>query len=103
MAGVAAFEGAGGTLIDPNKDRRAFVLFHGLMPIPAGQRYTIWMIRADGSWTRAANFTPSGEELQRVSVPVAVADFVQCAVTVETAETGPRRGTVAMQSRVFGQ
>lgn len=103
MAGVADYQGSGGTLIDPNADGRAFVLFHDLKPLAAGERYAVWMIRPDGSWVRASNFTPSGERLQRVDVPLAMAEFNQCAVSIETTDSGPRQGTIAMQSRVFGQ
>lgn len=103
MAGSAAFDGSGGTLIDPKRDARAFVLFHDLKVVPPGARYAIWLIRADGGWVRAANFTPSNDALQRVDVPLAVGDFVRCSVTVETRDAGPPQGTVAMESRVFGQ
>ena len=103
MAGVNTFAGSGGTLIDPKRDGAAFVLFHDLKPVPAGTRYTIWLIRPDASWVRAANFTPSGDELERIDVPFAVSEFVQCAVTIETRETGVPQGPLAMQSRVFGQ
>jgi hypothetical protein len=101
MAGIDAFAGSGGTLVDSQKDGHAFVLFHDLRPVANG-RYAIWMIRANGAWVRAANFAPSGKRLQRVDVPIGTLDFVQCAVTVETSEAGPPAGALAMQSRVFG-
>ena len=100
---LGSFGGSGGTLIDPKRDGTAFVLFHDLKPAPAGTRYTIWMIRPDSSWVRAVNFVPSGETLQRVDVPLVVSDFAQCAVTVETRDSGAPQGTLAMQSRVFAQ
>ena len=103
MEGIASFGGSGGTLIDPRRDGTAFVLFHDLKPAPAGTRYTIWMIRPDSSWVRAVKFVPSGETLQRVDVPLVVSDFAQCAVTVETRDSGAPQGTLAMQSRVFAQ
>ena len=103
MAGSDAFAGSGGTLIDPKKDGQAFVLFHDLKPIASGQSYAIWLIRADGAWVRATNFWPSADALQRVDVPLSVGDFVQCAVTVETRDSGSPQGALAMQSRVFGQ
>jgi hypothetical protein len=101
MAGTDSFEGSGGTLFESRKDGQAFVLFHDLRRLADG-RYTIWMIRPSGGWVRAADFTPSGKHLQRVDVPIGTLDFVQCAVTVETSESGRRTGPLAMQSRVFG-
>lgn len=101
MAGTDAFKGSGGTLIDPRKDGQAFVLFHDLRPVGANARYAVWLIRADGTWARAATFTRSGEPVQRVDVALNVSDFVQCAVTVEMADAGPRAGPLAMQSRIF--
>ena len=103
MAGSGSFDGSGGTLIDPKKDGQAFVLFHDLKPIAPDARYAVWLIRADGGWVRAANFWPSADALQRVDVPLAVGDFVQCAVTIETRDSGSPQGDLAMQSRVFGQ
>lgn len=103
MAGVASFEGSEGTLIDAKRSGEAYVLFHDLKPIGADQRYAIWLIRPDGGWVRAANFTPSGGAVQRVGVPLSVSDFVQCAVTIETRDSGAPQGTLAMESRVFGQ
>jgi hypothetical protein len=103
MTGSDDFAGSEGALIDPKDPVGAYVLFHDLKPITSDQRYAVWLIRGDGRWVRAANFRPSGDEIQRVDVPLAVADFVQCAVTVEMSDTGARRGPVAMQSRVFAQ
>ena len=103
MDGLDRFAGSGGTLVDPKKAGPAFVLFHDLRPVSPGTRYTIWLIRPDSSWVRAANFVPSGSALERVDVPLSVADFMQCAVTIESRDSGTPQGILAMQSRVFGQ
>ncbi len=103
MAGAEAFKGSGGWLIDAKQDGAAFVLFHDLRPLSGNSRYAIWMISSNGRWVRAANFTPSGQSLQRVDVAVRLSEYAQCVVTVETAESGPHTGPLAMQSRIFGQ
>jgi hypothetical protein len=102
MSGVGSFAGSEGTLIDPKRGD-AYVLFHGLKRVGGNERYAVWLIRSDGTWSRAASFRPSGEELQRVGVPLEVSEFVQCAVTIETRDSGAPQGAVAMQSRVFSQ
>jgi anti-sigma factor RsiW len=56
-----------------------------------------------GRWVRAANFAPADRPVQSVALSQRVDDFVQCAVTVETSESGRRGGPLVMQSRVFSQ
>ncbi len=102
MAGTEAFKGSGGWLVDAKQEGAAFVLFHDLRPLSGDGRYAIWMISSQGKWVRATNFTPSGEPLQRVNLPVNVSQYAQCVVTVEVAESGAHAGPLAMQSRVFG-
>lgn len=100
MAATPEFEAAGGSLIVSRRDAQAFVLFHDLRPAP-NARYAVWLIRSDGSWVRAANFVPAKGDVQRVDLAMQVTDFVQCAVTLERAESGKREGPLVMQSRVF--
>ncbi|OLC52137.1 MAG: hypothetical protein AUH85_17705 [Chloroflexi bacterium 13_1_40CM_4_68_4] len=99
MSGTEAFKGSGGWLIDARTGTAAFVLFHDLRPLAGDARYAIWMISSTGKWVRAANFSPSGESLQRVDVPLSLGEYVRCSVTVEAAESGPPAGPIAMQSR----
>lgn len=101
MVGAEQFAGSGGTLVAPNRDGRAFVLFHDLRTLASPQRYVIWLIKQDGAWVRAADFAPTGDALQRVDLALQIADFVQCAVTLETSATGRRAGPLVMQSRIF--
>lgn len=99
MAGVEQFAKSGGSLIASGD--RALVVFHDLAPVGAGAHYTVWLIAADGRWVRAANFAPADRPVQSVALAQHVDDFVQCAVTVETSESGRRTGPLVMQSRVF--
>jgi hypothetical protein len=101
MAGRDQWAGSGGTLVAPSKpDSAAFVVFHDLRPISAGAVYTLWLVDADGHWTRAANFTPNGEVAQTVTLDTPVQGFAQCALTIEMQREGKRSGPVIMQSRI---
>jgi anti-sigma-K factor RskA len=99
MAGVDQWAGSGGNLIAPGKGETAFVLFHDLRDLPAGQVYTLWLISPDGGWARGASFRPT-MDVPLVAVGLDVAGFDRCAVTVETSETGKRQGPIVMQSRI---
>ena len=100
MAGKDELDGAGGTLIVPRAEGHGpFVLFHDL-PKLSGKLLTVWLVSSDNTWVRAATFRPNGQGLQAVDVTVPVAGFDRCAVTVETAWTGPHTGTVVMESRI---
>jgi anti-sigma-K factor RskA len=99
MAGVDQWAGSGGNLIAPGKGETAFVLFHDLRDLPAGQFYTLWLISPDGGWARGASFRPT-VDVPLVAVGLDVAGFDRCAVTVETSETGKRQGPIVMQSRI---
>src|SRR5438128_1517558 len=100
MAGKDELDGAGGTLIVPRAEGHGpFVLFHDL-PKLSGKLLTVWLVSSDNTWVRAATFRPNGQGLQAVDVTVPVAGFDRCAVTLETAWTGPHTGTVVMESRI---
>ena len=100
MEGVEPWAGMGGTLVVQSNDRRPFVLFHDLRPLPQGQMYAVWLIEPDGSWTRGTSFRADGNKYQLVDVGRELAGFDQCAVTVEASETGKRQGPIVMQSRI---
>lgn len=100
MAGVAEWQGMGGDLVQPPGGEPAFVLFHGLRPLPAGQMYALWLVSADGAWARGTSFTSDGNEYQMVAVGQDLGGYQQCAVTVETSPTGKRAGPIVMQSRI---
>lgn len=101
MAGAERFDGSGGTLFLSRREGTAFVLFHDLKAIEPSARYAVWLISTDGSWVRGANFRPSGTGLERIDLGLQISGFVQCAVTVEAADSGKRAGPLVMQSRVF--
>ena len=101
MAGRDQWAGSGGTLVAPSKpDSAAFVVFHDLRSITTGAVYTLWLVDADGHWTRAANFTPNGQVVQTVTLDTPVQGFAQCALTIEMQREGKRSGPVVMQSRI---
>jgi hypothetical protein len=101
MVGLDQWKGSGGTLFAPSKaDLSAFVVFHDLRPLSTGAVYAIWLVDADGHWTRGANFRPDGRAVQSVDLAVPVDAFAQCAVTLEMSTEGKRAGPVVMQSRI---
>lgn len=100
MAGVDAWDGMGGTLIVQSNDRRPFVLFHDLRPLPDGRTYALWLIAPDGSWARGTSFGSDGNRYQLVDVGLELAGFEHCAVTVETGPSGKREGPLVMRSRI---
>jgi len=101
MAGKDEWTGSGGTLIAPRVDGRPpFVVFHDLKPLPQTQMYTIWLVSADNTWVRGANFRPDGKDVQAVDISAAIAGFDRCAVTIENSAWGRRAGPVAMESRI---
>ena len=101
MAGKDDWTGSGGTLIAPRVEGRPpFVVFHDLKPLPQGQLYTIWLVSADNTWVRGANFRPDGKDVQAVDVTAAIAGFDRCAVTIEDSAWGRRAGPVVMESRI---
>lgn len=101
MAGKEELAGSGGTLIVPRAEGHGpFVLFHDLPRLSRDRLLTVWLVSSDSTWVRAATFRPNGQDLQAVEVTVPVAGFDRCAVTVETAWTGPHKGTVVMESRI---
>ncbi|HUQ17191.1 MAG TPA: anti-sigma factor [Candidatus Saccharimonadales bacterium] len=101
MAGLERWTGSGGTLFAPGAANTApFVVFHDLQAAPAGSLYTLWLVDADGTWVRGANFTPNGRIVQTVELDVPVAGFERCALTLETRAQGKREGPVVMQSRL---
>jgi len=101
MAGKDEWTGSGGTLIAPRVEGRPpFVVFHDLKPLPQTQMYTIWLVSADNTWVRGANFTPDGKDVQAVDVSAAIAGFDRCAVTIEDSAWGRRAGPVVMESRI---
>jgi hypothetical protein len=101
MVGLDQWKGSGGTLFAPTKtDFSPFVVFHDLRPLSTGAVYAIWLVDADGHWTRAANFRPDGQTVQSVDLTVKVETFAQCAVTLEMSTEGKRAGPVVMQSRI---
>jgi len=99
MAGVDEWAGAGGNMIAPARGGPAFVLFHDLRALPPGQVYVLWLITADGGWSRGTSFRPD-EAVEVVPVGLDIAGFERCAVTVETSATGKRQGPIVMQSRI---
>jgi len=101
MAGKDESIGSGGTLIAPRVEGRPpFVVFHDLKPLPQTQMYTIWLVSADNTWVRGANFTPDGKGVQAVDISAAIAGFDRCAVTIEDSAWGRRAGPVVMESRI---
>ena len=101
MAGLDRWAGSGGTLYAPAKaDAAAFVVFHDLRAVDAASVYALWLVDANGHWTRAANFLPNGDAAQAVVLDAPIAGFAQCALTVESAREGKRAGPLVMQSRI---
>jgi hypothetical protein len=100
MAGVGEWQGMGGNLMQPASGKPAFVVFHDLKALSAGQVYALWLIAPDGKWVRGTSFRPEGRDVQMVEVGQELAGFEQCAVTVETSTTGKRQGPLVMQSRI---
>jgi hypothetical protein len=101
MAGKDEWTGSGGTLIAPRVEGRPpFVVFHDLKPLPQTQMYTIWLVSADNTWVRGANFRPDGKDVQAVDISPAIAGFDRCAVTIEDSAWGRRAGPVVMESRI---
>jgi Anti-sigma-K factor rskA/Putative zinc-finger len=101
MAGKDEWTGSGGTLIAPRVEGRPpFVVFHDLKPLPQTQMYTIWLVSADNTWVRGANFRPDGKDVQAVDISAAIAGFDRCAVTIEDSAWGRRAGPVVMESRI---
>lgn len=101
MAGKDEWTGSGGTLIAPRVEGRPpFVVFHDLKPLPQTQMYTIWLVSADNTWVRGANFRPDGKDVQAVDISAAIAGFDRCAVTIEDSGWGRRAGPVVMESRI---
>jgi len=101
MAGKDDWAGSGGTLIAPRAEGRPpFVIFHDLKSLPQGQLYTIWLVSADSTWVRGANFSPAGKDVQAVDVTAAIAGFERCAVTIESSAWGRRAGPIVMESRI---
>jgi hypothetical protein len=101
MAGTNDWTGSGGTLIAPRVEGRPpFVVFHDLKPLPQGQFYTIWLVSADNTWVRGANFVPNGRDVQAVDVTAAIAGFDRCAVTIEDSAWGRRAGPIVMESKI---
>ena len=101
MVGKDDFAGSGGTLVDPRAEGKPpFVLFHDLPSIPPGKILTVWLVSPDSTWARAATFVPNGHDVQSVRVNMEVAGFDRCAVTLEDSTWGPRRGPIAMESRI---
>ncbi len=101
MTGKDEWAGSGGTLIAPRAEGRPpFVLFHDLKPLPPGKLYTIWLVSADNTWVRGANFRPDGKDIQSVDVTAPIAGFERCAVTIEDSSWGRRAGPIVMESRI---
>jgi hypothetical protein len=101
MAGKDEWTGSGGTLIAPRVEGRPpFVVFHDLKPLPQTQMYTIWLVSADNTWVRGANFRTDGKDVQAVDISAAIAGFDRCAVTIEDSAWGRRAGPVVMESRI---
>ena len=101
MAGKDEWTGSGGTLIAPRVEGRPpFVVFHDLKPLPQTQMYTIWLVSADNTWVRGANFRLDGKDVQAVDIIPAIAGFDRCAVTIEDSAWGRRAGPVVMESRI---
>ena len=101
MAGKDEGTGSGGTLIAPRVEGRPpFVVFHDLKPLPQTQMYTIWLVSADNTWVRGANFRPDSKDVQAVDISAAIAGFDRCAVTIEDSAWGRRAGPVVMESKI---
>jgi hypothetical protein len=101
MGGKDEWSGSGGTLIAPRVEGRPpFVVFHDLKPLDPKQLYTIWLVSADNTWVRGANFQPDGRDVQAVDINPAIAGFDRCAVTVEGSAWGRRAGPIVMESRI---
>jgi hypothetical protein len=101
MTGKGDWAGSGGTLIAPRAEGRPpFVVFHDLRPLPEGQLFAVWLVSADNSWVRGANFRPDGKALQAVDVTAALVGYERCAVTIEDSAWGGRAGPVVMESRI---
>ncbi|HEY6203200.1 MAG TPA: anti-sigma factor [Candidatus Limnocylindria bacterium] len=101
MSGKDQWTGSGGTLIAPRVEGRPpFVVFHDLKPLPQTQMYTIWLVSADNTWVRGANFRPDGKDVQAVDVTAPIVGFDRCAVTIENSAWGRRAGPVVMESRI---
>jgi hypothetical protein len=101
MVGLDQWKGSGGTLFAPARtDFSPFVVFHDLRPLSTGAVYAIWLVDADGHWTRGANFRPDGHGVQSIDLTIPVDTFRQCAVTIEMSTEGKRAGPVVMQSRI---
>jgi hypothetical protein len=102
MGGTDEWAGSGGTLIAPRVEGRPpFVVFHDLKPLgDPKQLYTIWLVSADNTWVRGANFRPDGKGVQAVDITPAIAGFDRCAVTVEDSGWGRRAGPIVMESRI---
>ena len=100
MAGIDQWKGMGGNLMQPASGDPAFVLFHDLRTLPAGQLYALWLISPDGKWVRGTSFRPDGRELQLVTVGQELTGFERCAVTIEQSWNGKRDGPIVMQSRI---
>lgn len=99
MSGVDRWQGSGGMLFAP-QDSPAYVVFHDLPAVQAGQSYTIWLVGADGRWIRGSSFAPADSAVRVVDVGAPVEGFGQCAVTLETRTTGTPEGPIVMQSRL---
>lgn len=99
MSGVERWQGSGGMLFAP-QDAPAYVLFHDLPAVQAGQRYTIWLVGADGRWIRGSSFAPADSAVRVVEVGAPVEGFGRCVVTLETRTTGKPEGPIVMQSRL---
>jgi hypothetical protein len=102
MSGNDQWAGSGGTLIAPRVEGRPpFVVFHDLKPLAEPkQLYTIWLVSADNTWVRGANFRPDGKDVQAVDITPAIAGFDRCAVTIEESAWGRRAGPIVMESRI---
>jgi hypothetical protein len=101
MGGKDEWSGSGGTLIAPRVEGRPpFVVFHDLKPLPEAQLYTIWLVSADNTWVRGANFRPDGKDVQAVDINAAIAGFDRCAVTIEDSAWGRRAGPIVMESKI---
>lgn len=99
MSGVERWQGAGGMHFAP-QESPAYVVFHDLPAVQAGQSYTIWLVDADGRWIRSSGFAPADSAVRVVDVGAPVEGFGQCVVTLETRTTGAPEGPIVMQSRL---
>lgn len=98
MSGVDRWQGSGGMLFAP-QGSPAYVVFHDLPAVEAGQNYTIWLIDADGRWIRGSSFAPADSAVRMIDVGAPVEGFARCVVTRETRTTGKPEGPIVMQSR----